>query len=295
MSEIEMKKSLVIQLTKRNLEILSVLEKWGIMGLGQLDGVIFHRELNQRKRLELFFKSVEREDYFGTAYKGITRLVKGGYVREHGYINLKKVYTLTGFGHAELRKNEINKLPSNCGEVAETMVRHELLVSAVGLVLSEILGLKVWTEMERYLASDLKNRTRKSDCGFPDLWVEDPVQAKAIEIERTQKSADRYEKLWQDYREELPPNAVVLYIACFPGGVKRLLSRAQKLGADHVYVCDLEQFKSSLGSGPFIGYRGGWIKMESSACRRHNRIANDSSHSLSSPFTSLEEDGELIR
>ena len=262
MMVIQTEKGPVVWLTEGNLKILSALEKWGILGLGQVDGLMFHKELNKEKRMELFFNSVTREDYSGTAYKGMDRLKKAGCVRGHSYTNLPTVYTLTSMGHGVLRKNQLSKLTTFCGEVAETLVRHELTVSAAGLVMTELLGLRVWTEMERYLMSSVGNRTAgRKDFGLSDLWIQDAAQPKAVEIERTQKSAGRYAELWDNYRIQLPPNGVVLYVVCFPGGTERLLRRAEQLRADHVYFCALENFKESLGTGPFVGYRGGRIML----------------------------------
>ena len=184
-------------------------------------------------------------------------------VRPRLYTNMPRLYTLTGKGHKKLRNEKLTGRDGFYCEVAESLVRHELIVSGVGLVMSEVLGLRVSTEVERYLDSNLKDKgIGMGDVEFSDLWIEDPVQPKAVEVERTQKSRARYKKLWQDYRKDLPANAVVIYVVCFAGGVNRLLNRARAVHADHVYFCELDAFISSLGRGPFIGYRGGWITLE---------------------------------
>ncbi|MFA6093769.1 MAG: hypothetical protein WCU88_08450 [Elusimicrobiota bacterium] len=211
--------------------------------------------------MELFFNSGSEDEYDGTAYKGLKRLARAGLVGFRTYTNLPRIYSLTGLGHRILRREGINTLPACAGELAESLVRHELLVNAVGLVLSEVLGLRVWTELERYQASLQNVKVRRNEQGFSDLWIEDDEQPKAVEIERTQKSAVRYAKLWRAFRVEYPRNCVVLYVTCFPGGAGILLRRARKLMADHIYVCALEDFQSSLGMGPFVGYRGGEVEL----------------------------------
>ena|GEM_PF-2165734 len=246
---------------QRDLQVLLSLERWGVLSVGQLDGLVFHREVGEGKRVERFFNSFNRKDYGGTAYRVLKELELGGFVKSLTYINLLNLYSLAVPGHKVLRKHGLNALPACGGEIAESLVRHELVVNAVGLVLSELLGLRVWTELERYLASAKNVKVRRNEQGFSDLWIEDEEQPKAVEIERTQKSADRYAKTWSAYRREFPRNSVVLYITCFPGGAGRLLRRARKLMADHIYVCDLEDFKSSLGRGPFVGYRGGEVEL----------------------------------
>lgn len=259
-----------MKMTKGRVRILSVLEKWGILGLGQMDGILSEGQMERMERMNLFFNSKPRDGYRGMTYKAVSRVEDLGLVKAHSYTNLALVYTLTAKGHGALRKEGLNKLPSYCPEVAETLVRHELTVSATGLVMAEVLGLRVWTELERYLLSAGGNkRTGRKDFGLSDLWIEDEEQPKAIEIERTQKSAKRYAALWENYRNELPPNGVVLYIVCFPGGAERLRKRAEKLRADHVYFCSLEDFRASFGRGPFIGYRGGEIALGISAAVGH--------------------------
>lgn len=251
----------MVKLTKGRVRILSLLEKWGILGLGQLDGFLSEGKLERKERMELFFNSKPKDGYRGMTYKAVSRIEDLGFVRSHSYTNLPQVYTLTAKGHGALRKEGLNKLPSYCPEVAETLVRHELTVSATGLVLAELLGLRVWTELERYLLSAGGKSLSRKDFGLSDLWIEDQDQPKAIEVERTQKSAKRYASLWESYRNDLPRNGVVLYIVCFPGGAERLRRFAEKFRADHVYFCSLEDFRASLGRGPFVGYRGGEITL----------------------------------
>ena len=257
-----------MKLTPGNTKVLLALEKWGILGLGQMDGILGWKELEPRKRIELFFNALPRNGYRGTTYKAMIRVEEAGWVTPKLYTNLPRLYTLAGRGYKKLKAAGLTSRDGFYWTVAESLVRHELIVSGVGLVMSEVLGLRVSTETERYLASDLKKKSfGLRDVEFSDLWIEDPVQPKAVEVERTQKSRTRYKKLWQDYRKDLPANAVVIYVVCFPGGVNRLLHWARAMQADHVYFCDLEGFKSSLGRGPFMGYRGGWITLEPAADR----------------------------
>lgn len=255
-----MERKEAVKMTERRARILTLLEKWGILGLGQLDGLLYEGELPEERRLELFFNSAPRDGYRGMTYKAMSRIEGLGWVRGNSFTNLPVTYTLTTKGHAALRKEKLNALPSFSGEVAESIVRHELLVSGIGLTLSVLRRLRVRTEWERYLASSGREETAgRKDFGLSDLWISDAVQPKAVEVERTQKSARRYEELWRGYREDLPPGGVVLYVVCFPGGCVNLLKRAEKLGADHVYFCQLSDFKASRGRGPFVGYRGGQV------------------------------------
>lgn len=257
----ETKTKMKEEIGRKGLSVLRVLEKWGLLGLAQLDGLVFHKGMEPAERSGLFFNSKFQDEFRGASYKVMRRLEKAGLVTVHYCANVPRVYTLTADGYRSLKRRDLAKLPDFRACIADSLVQHELLANGIGLVLSEILGLSVSIELERYLLSRGAQSTSWEDIPLPDLWVSDRGQPKAIEVERTQKSAKRYKKLWATYRDDFPPNTVVLYVAAFPNGAKLLLARARKLLADFIYVCSLEEFKASLGRCPFIGYRGGQITL----------------------------------
>lgn len=271
-------KEVEIEVRRMGLGVLRALERWGVLGLSQLDGLLFQKDLREEERLEKFFNSSFRGEYRGASYKVLGRLEGWGLVAVHHYVNVPRVYTLTGKGHGVLVKEGLAKLTAYRDSVADSLVKHELLVNGVGLAMSELLGLKVSTDFERHVLSRGSQKTSSSEeFPLPDLWVTDRTQPKAVEVERTQKSARRYEKLWDFYRNSLPGNTVVLYVAAFPNGQRLLLSRARKLMADFIYVCGIDDFRASLGSCPFIGYRGGQVLLSGRPARpegpRPQRVA----------------------
>lgn len=248
----------LVKLGERDLQILSALETWGILGLGQLEGLLFRKDSAPQERLALFFNSADPGRYHRYVFRCLRRLETAGLIKAHRYVNLPKLLTLTAEGHARLRAAGRSRLPEPAGFVADSLVRHELDAAGVGLVMSELLGLPVRTERERYLWGRERGRaTAPLRLALSDLWVVDEARPKAVEVERTQKSATRYRDLWELYRRRLPPGGVVLYIACWPTGAPLLLARARACLADFVYVCGLEEFKASLGTCAFRGYRDG--------------------------------------
>lgn len=274
-------KEVRIEVRRMGLGVLRALERWGILGLSQLDGLLFHKGLSAEERLELFFNSKFRDEYRGASYKVLGRLERWGLVTVHHYANVPRVYTLTGKGHGVLVKQSLSKLKDYRDSLADSLVKHELLVNGTGLVLSELLGLPVSTDFERHVLSRGSERAASSEeFPLPDLWVTDHAQPKAIEVERTQKSAERYRKLWAFYRNNLPSSAVVLYITAFPNGPRLLLSRARKLLADFIYVCSIEDFQAGLGRSAFLGYRGGEIRLGTPLSHpqgpQHQRVATAS-------------------
>lgn len=251
----------------------------------QLDGLLFPRGLDLRERTQLFLDSrlpdAHRDRVRSAGYKVLRRLEQAGLVAAHRYANLPRVYALTAAGHRFLRDNGLARLPDYRAGVADSLVQHELLVNGIGLVLRELLGLTVSTEFERYLLSRGVQSVSWEEIPLPDLWVSHPDGPKAVEIERTQKSAKRYEKIWDCYRRDLPPRAVVLYVAAFPNGARLLLSRARNLLADFVYVCNLEDFASSSGRCDFIGYRGSRVALGAGECHPQDLIERGQAASLS--------------
>jgi hypothetical protein len=267
-----------VEIRRAGLSVMSVLERWGILGLAQLEGLVFHKELDLRTRRDLFFSCKFEGEYRGAGYKVMGRLEKRGLVAVHRFANVPRVYTLTRKGHEVLLKAGLAKLEDYRDFVADSLVNHELLVTGIGLTISEILGLRVSTEFERQVMSrGAKQKYERGSFPLPDLWVNDSDQPKAIEIERTQKSAIRYRNLWNFYRGGIPRGAVVLYVTAFPNGPKLLLFQARKLLADFIYFCSLEDFQASLGRCPFIGYRGGEIYLK----RRPEPIAINAETALS--------------
>ena len=70
-----------MKLQERDFEVLAALERWGVMGLGQIDGMLFHKEVSAEEQARLYFNGVRREDYWGRAYKRLSGLEKSGLVR----------------------------------------------------------------------------------------------------------------------------------------------------------------------------------------------------------------------
>jgi len=243
-------------------EVLKGLEKWGMMSQAQVEGLVFGNGMDEEKRAELFFNGTYEGKFDAPGYKVLKRLKGADLVSLHGFVNAS-LYALTGRGHAYMIQQRISQIPGRRLSMAASLVAHEMLVTGIGLVISEILGLPASTEFERYVRTrHAKGGARLSGMLLPDLWISDSRQPKAVEVERTLKDFGRYRRLWSDYRAGLPREAVVLYITAWPNGDEAILSRARKLLMDFIYVCSISDFQKSLGTCPFVGYRGGQIRLE---------------------------------
>jgi DNA-binding PadR family transcriptional regulator len=241
------------------LEVLAALEKWGQMGLGQLDGLLFRKEVSSQERVRLFFNEIGRKDYWGGAYKRLRKLELDGLIKARSYINERKIFFLTERGHKALRARGKAAMRHFRRNLSRNWLRHELTVTAVGLMISELGKMEVTTERERFELSRLESRAERADFAShtPDLWVAEGGFAKAIEVELEPKSKQRYKKLWMDYRVVLPRTCQVLYVACWPTGRDWLLRLAAKsMDYSFVWAASLADFRKTLGRSPFLRLKG---------------------------------------
>lgn len=63
-----------VNLRERDFEILSALEKWGVLGLAQLDGLAFKKASPAEERARLFFNEMDRKMYALACYKRLRDL-----------------------------------------------------------------------------------------------------------------------------------------------------------------------------------------------------------------------------
>lgn len=243
-----------IELRERDLEILSVLEKWGVLGLAQLDGLVFRKGWMPAERVRLFFNATDRRMYTLACYKRLRDLELAGLIKAHPYLNHHKVFGLSDRGHRVLLERGRAKLLGFRRKMPEALLPHELTVNAVGLMIEQFLGLWVRPELERRIRSaDPQERGKPVREAVSDLWIPDREHARPIEIELTKKAEFRYKELWQSFRA-YPSGSQVLYIAGWPGGVEYLLKLTKKLetaGGWRIYVCGLKEFRDSLGRCAF--------------------------------------------
>ncbi|MDD5630265.1 MAG: PadR family transcriptional regulator [Elusimicrobia bacterium] len=238
------------------------MEKWGVLGQEQIEGLLFRKEMEPAKRLELFFNGALAGRHHRSSYKVLKRLEAAGLVVLHWFANVS-LYSLTGRGHAFLRQRQMAMLPGYRCSISPALVPHEVLANGVGLTLEALLGLRVSTEFARYVRSrNAKDGAPLRGFRLPDLWISDGGFPKAVEVERTLKDFERYEDLWSTYRSGMPRQTVVLYIAAWPNGANDLLAKARKLLMDFIYVCHIDDFMKSLGTCPFVDYRGGTFRLE---------------------------------
>ncbi len=242
-----------IRLTMRDLRILAALEKWGVLGIGQMIGLGAEGTLSEMERIGRFFNKMGRDDYELGVPRRLHVLEEHGYIQGHFFLRQPKAFTLTERGFNALREERQEYRPEIRDFVSEAIIRHELQVTGVGLVLVEVLGLTARRQYPQSVWAHAGGRRRLIVEGAADLWIDSPSQPKAVEIELTQKSKRRYEEIFASYRRRLPRNGVVLYLTGWPGGAAIILKNARAQRAPFVYACALDEFRQAAGCGVFRG------------------------------------------
>jgi len=244
-------KSQEIPLTPRDLKVLAALEIWGVLGLGQLHGIVSGKGVPIAEKTRLFFDETDRRDYWRWFSKRLTVLVQSAYIKAHFFVNHHKIFTLAEKGHELLKRRGLARMPGYRDSIDESLVDHELTANAAGLVMTDLLGLTVRTERERFRWSNHGGRRPAPERGISDLWIVDHLHPKAIEIEMHQKSERRYEEIFEAYRRKMPDGGAVLYLTAWPSGVRCILTHAQTFRAPFIYACSLAEFRRSGGRALF--------------------------------------------
>ncbi|MFH1725386.1 MAG: hypothetical protein ABII00_12310 [Elusimicrobiota bacterium] len=251
-----------IRLAPRDYQVLAGLEKWGVLGLGQIIGLGFSVWVDEARKARLFFNEPDRRLYGQVGYKRLRDLERASLVRAHYSLNFPKVFTLAERGHQRLKEAGHARLPGFRRSISPELVRHEILLSGVGLMMQKSFGLPVQSENERLRRNSWKGRSpdpTKYVC--PDLvvWIGDRLVA--LEVELSQKSERRYELIW-DRMASRPRDRVALYLTAWPGGVRFILRLAEQWRRHWIYACDLGRFRESLGMHDFENCRQARIRLD---------------------------------
>lgn len=244
-----------VVLRERDLEVLAALEKWGVLGLAQMEGLVFRKQAPAEERIKLFHNEMDRRMYTLACYKRLRDLELAGYVRAHFYLNHPKLVGLTERGHRLLLERGKAKILGFRRYMAEALLTHEIRVNAVGLIIQELLGIRVRPELERRIRSVDALAGKPARSVVADLWIRDDEHPKPIEVELTQKSELRYKALWQRFIRTYPYGSQVLYLVGWPDGVECLLKLTRKFdqsGSYHIWVASLNDFRKSAGCCWFI-------------------------------------------
>jgi hypothetical protein len=246
-----------MKLQERDFAVLAALERWGVMGLGQLDGMLFHKEVIAEERARLFFNEVRREDYWGRAYKRLSGLEKLGLVRVRRFPYSWPVYMLTGQGFELLQRRGKTRFDAPKQGVSDRLVRHEVAVVGVGLVLTQVLGCPVNTARETWgwMSKQYGRDNQKARLTMPDLLTENAggKMEHIVEVELTPKSKKRYRDIFDSHARRLPNHQTskILYLVDWPGGVGQITGLGHKYETSSVYAASLSTFRATLGRCEF--------------------------------------------
>lgn len=247
-----------MRLKERDFRVLEALEKWGALGLGQIDGAFFRRTADWPERMRLMFGEIDRRDYWQGAYKRMDMMRKQGLVKLQSYINHHQTYLLTPEGHRLLMSRGRSNLLGFRPVLPEAFVDHELTVAAVGLILEETSGKRIRSHRELYASCNWRERRRaRGSTGplLPDLWIVDKEKPCAVEVELCQKSEKRYADLWEQYRRKLPDGGVLLYLTGWERLRDTLFKQANERRIPNLYATTLADFRASRERCLFTSWR----------------------------------------
>jgi len=241
-----------MRLTERDYRVLEALEKWGALGLGQVDAAFYRRPEDAGERARLYFNEIDRRDYWLGAYKRMDMLRRLELVRIERYINHHQTYLLTAQGHRLLKSLGRSALMNYRPTMPEMYLEHELAVAGIGLMLEETLGKRILSHRQLYETREPVGRRGRRSLVLPDLWIADKLRPCAVEVELCQKSAGRYKELWAEYRAYMPMNGRVLYMTGWESLGDILLRLAATERFPLLHVASLKEFKTLGERCPFV-------------------------------------------
>lgn len=233
-----------MRMTERDYRVLEALEKWGALGLGQIDAAFYRRPEEAGERMRLYFNEIDRRDYWFGAYKRMDMLRRLKLVRIEQYINHHQTYLLTTAGHRMLKSLGRSALMTFRPTMPEMYLEHELTVAGIGLILEETLGRRILSNRQLYETRKRDGRPARKSLVMPDMWISDKQRPCAVEVELCQKSAGRYKELWGEYRRYMPQGGRVLYVTGWESLGDILLRIATEERFPLLHVASLKEFKA---------------------------------------------------
>lgn len=246
-----------MELQERDFKVLGMIERWGVVGLGQVDGALFRKYAEPPERTRLFFNEMTREDYWGRAYKRLSGLEKLGLIRVQRPAHTWPVYLLTVKGHELLKRRGTAIFQRPVLKISDLSVQHEVAVVGVGLCFYEFLGRPVDTARQIWHRIRTKYPDgRDSRASMPDLLVQMDGFYHLVEVELTPKYKERYNDIFRSHSRALHQQGRILYLTGWPSGpefIKRA-TEASEWGFP-VNVATLAEFRENSGGCAFVACR----------------------------------------
>lgn len=248
-----------MKIQERDKEILLGLEKWGVMGLGQVSGLFFKREAMRQERERLFLEKIERRDYWTAAYKRLGMLEKAGLIRKVYYrtaFGRRQVWFLSAAGHGYLKRQKLARLGSYKRTLGITKLHRHRWVVGIGLALSA-LGWKVKSARELDETGWFTRQKNARDRPqLPDLWIDTGTRSAAVYASLIPwRNWEPLEAGWRMFQARFP-GVRILHVRAAAYQLEPLVRHARSLGFPLVGVGsgieferDLERYRFA-SSGP---------------------------------------------
>jgi len=238
-----------LEIRKRDIEILSDLELWGLLNELQVNAVFHKEKTDMSVKISWLFGKI-KQAVTNTARLRMRKLEAAGYIKIRRFPGQNKTYTLTASGHNLLKAEGRNALPAHQARISPACITHQLLTAAVGLTISKfwrspvLSGRQILHELHKKIAQGLAHRNGNI---IPDLIVNDPKYPRYVEVELNQKPNKVYSEIWHRYGEILPEEYVIVYLMATNDACRRIITLAERLGMEKLYTAAIDEFRARQG------------------------------------------------
>ncbi|MFH2202165.1 MAG: hypothetical protein ABIJ96_03535 [Elusimicrobiota bacterium] len=247
---------------------MSALEKWGALGFGQLDAMLFRPDLSDEERLRLYRNEYPESAYDGYGYKRLNRLEQAGLIagcHSHRLSHpLPKAYALRRPGQTVLKCAGRLLGVGLRRRWSTRVIPRYTLINGMGLAVSRHLKLPVFSRHELEWEGRAQGLSEREIRESPvDLRVKfSPLWDFVV--------VDHY-KLAPRLLKREREGAMMLYLLQFPALMGEFFQAAKKTKAAFMYACDLEEFQTDPARAPFKNAWGDTMRLGEAKFRKAGR------------------------
>jgi len=238
--------------------VFSALEKWGILGFGQLDALLFRPDQNAEERLRLYRNEFPKSAHDGYGYKRLNRLEKAGliagYYAQGLYHSLPKSYGLRRPGQSVLKRAERLLGVGLRRSWSTNAILRYTLINGVGLAVSKYLKLPVFSRNELEWEGRARGLSVREIRASPvDLRVKFGPRWDFVVVDGHKLARRQFKRERQ--------RSIMLYLVRLPGLIPHILKVAKRGNASYIFVCGLEEFQEDPVRTPFKNAWGDTMRL----------------------------------
>ena len=243
-----------VRLKEREYEVLLELDKWGVLGIGQLEGMLFWKGSDTAERVRLLFNEYGRDAYDRYGYKRLVKLEGAGYVRIITERGQERIYTLSRQGKTALNEVRMSGKADMRRTWADGIVHAYVRWNGVGVTLARLLGAGVRSRHQLATAARAKGlHEAQIQSRIPDLMIDGPVPMAMLV--RRYIDWEKESKRWLSGER-----CFWLYLASSELWRDAVVHHAKSEGADDVFAAEESEFRERLGDTVCVSPKG-WMTL----------------------------------